>query len=259
VISAIDEATEGAGGKAYQAARKARREQAMEFEEQGSVAKLVENKSRTDRATALESTWRQTVLGGSIDDVRKVKRSLMTGGTRETRLAGRKAWRDIRAQTIQHIIDESTKGVATRSTGAANITPAAMQKAIRSIGPDKMREIFGEQTVREINEILEATRDLKTEPPPSHAGASTAANLLSILEKTIGRVPYIGDVTTGAVRAGIKLREMGKTGREVREATTTPLAEAEVGAARGARRKALAKRYGAAQSLASVRATPRDE
>jgi CBS domain-containing protein len=253
VIGAIDQATEGAGGKAYQAARKARREQALEFEEQGAVAQLVENKSRTDRSVALENTWRKTVLGGSIDDVRKVKRSLMTGGTQETRVAGRKAWRDIRAQTIQHIIDESTKGVALRSTGEANISPAAMQKAVRAIGPDKMREIFGNETTRRVNELLEATREVKTTPPPGHPGSSTVGNALAMLEKSISRVPVIGDVGAGLVGLGAKAAKLGEAGRLRRAADRTPLAEGERMAAKTKVAKTLQSRYGGSQSLAGVR------
>lgn len=243
VISAIDQATEGAGGKAYQAARKARREQALEFEEQGAVAQLVENKSRTDRSVALEDTWRKTVLGGSIEDIRKVKRSLMTGGTAETRAAGRQAWRDIRAQTIQHIMDEATKSVAQRSTGEPNITPASMQKAIRSIGPEKMQEIFGAETTRQVNEILQATRDVKTTPPAGHPGSSTIGNALALLEKGLAKVPVLGDVASGVVSLGAKAAKVGEAGRLKRAAERTPLREAESSARRAQSLGEIARRY----------------
>lgn len=223
VIGAIDEATEGAGGKAYKEARAARKSQAMEFEEQGAVARLVENKSRTDRATALEDTWRKTVIGGSIDDLNKVKRSLMTGGDAKTRLAGRKAWRDMRAQTIQHITNEATKSVTRFEDGTPNLTPAAMERAIKSIGEPKLEAIFGQGTVRQIRRIMEATRNLKTDPPPSFKGSPTFANTIAFLEKSLGAIPVLGDTVSGAVRGAVKLREMGATGREVRNAATSPL------------------------------------
>jgi hypothetical protein len=72
VIRAIDSATEGAGGSVYKAARKARREQALEFEDQWAIAELVKNDSRTDRSVALEKTWNSVVKGGSLEDLRKV-------------------------------------------------------------------------------------------------------------------------------------------------------------------------------------------
>jgi hypothetical protein len=223
VISAIDAATDGVGGKLYKEARSARRQQALEFEETGAVARLVENKSRTDRATALEDTWRKTVIGGSIDDLRSVKRSLLTGGDAKTRSAGKRAFRDLKAQTIQHIKDEATKSVAMNERGQPNITPAAMKRAIDSIGKAKLDEIFGSGTAKRLDNILEATRTVKTVPPALHAGSSTMGNILSFLERGLGRVPVVGDVGAGAIRAGAKLKEMGETGRVVRESQRMPL------------------------------------
>lgn len=227
IISAIDAATDGAGGKLYKEARAARRAQAMEFEETGAIARLVENKSRTDRATAVEDTWKKTVLSGSIQDLRNVKRSLLTGGDRATRSAGKRAWRDIKAQTIQHIKDEATKGVAFNERGQPNVTPSAMKRAVDSIGREKLDEIFGLGTASRINAVLEATRTVKTVPPAGHAGSSTMSNILSFLERGLGRVPVVGDVATGAIRAGVQLKQMGEAGRVAREAQRSPLQDAE--------------------------------
>jgi hypothetical protein len=223
VISAIDKATEGAGGKLYQEARTARREQALEFEETGAIARLVENKSRTDRATALEDTWRKTVLGGSIQDLRNVKRSLLTGGDASTRTAGKAAWRDLKAQTIQHIRDEATKGVAPNERGQPNITPAAMKRAIDSVGQAKLEEIFGAGTAARLDQILQATRDVKTVPAPNHAGSSTMGNILAFLEKGLGKIPAVGNTASGVIRAGVKLNEMGAAGKVVRQSQDLPL------------------------------------
>jgi hypothetical protein len=237
IISAIDAATEGAGGKLYKEARSARRAQALEFEETGAIARLVENKSRTDRATALEDTWRKTVVGGSIQDLRNVKRSLLTGGDRATRSAGKRAWRDIKAQTIQHIQNEATKGVALNERGQPNVTPAAMKRAVDSIGREKLDEIFGYGTARRIDAVLEATRTVKTVPPAGHAGSSTMSNILSFLERGLGRVPVVGDMASGTIRAGVQLKQMGESGRLAREAQRTPLQDAE---ATAKKRNALA-------------------
>lgn len=223
VIRAIDEATDGAGGNAYKAARAARRRQALEFEEQGAVARLVENKSRTDRATALENTWQSVVRSGSIEDLNKVKRSLLTGGDAKTRAAGRQAWRDIRAQTIQNIIDESTKISAPLPDGSPVVSAAGMQKAVNGIGQAKLDAIFGPGTSSMINRILQATKDLRTEPPRIHPGSSTLGNVVAFLERNLSRVPVLGDTAAGAIRAGVKLRDMGRAGREVREAQQRPL------------------------------------
>jgi hypothetical protein len=206
----------------------------MEFEEQGAVARLVENKSRTDRATALEDTWRKTVLGGSIDDLNKVKRSLLTGGDGTTRVSGRKAWRDMRAQTVQHIINEATKSVTRFEDGTPNITPAAMDRAINSIGAQKLEAIFGQGTTRRLRQIMEATRDIKTEPPPGFKGSPTFANAIAFLEKGIGKIPVLGGTIEAGVRLAAKGAELNEAGRIVRSARNTPLGELPRGRTRNA-------------------------
>jgi len=234
VIEAIDQTTDGAGGKLYKDARAARKAQALEFEETGAVSRLVENKSRTDRATALEDTWRKTVIGGSIDDLRNVKRSLLTGGNSKTRNAGKQAWRDIRAQTIQHIKDEATKTVAMDARGNPNVTPAAMKRAIDQIGPEKLDEIFGGGTSRQLNNLLEVTRLAKTEPPAIHKGSSTVGNVLSLLERAITKVPVVGDVTVGTAKAVVNLKQAGAASRITKEAQKMPLDDAQKQARRNA-------------------------
>lgn len=239
VVEAIDQSRSQipAAAKAWREAEQAFKKHKTEFEEQGSVERLVADKSRTDRSVALEDTWQKTVLGGSIEDLRKVKKSLLTGGTSETKVAGRKAWRDLRAQTIQHIKDEATRSVTRYEDGSPNVTPASMDRAIKSIGDDKLNEIFGAGTANKLRQIMEATRDVKTEPPSGFKGSSTFANALAFLEKYLSKIPVAGDVATGAIRAGAKLHEMGKAGRELRAAQETPLEIAAKEASKAKRRK----------------------
>lgn len=224
LISAIDTATDGAGGDLYKAARSARKAQALEFQDQGAVAKLVEDKSRTDRTTALENTVK-SIANGSIEDVQNVKRSLLTGGDETTRTAGKTAWRDLRAQVIQDIKDRASNGVAPNERGDPNITPAAMKRAIESYGPAKLDEIFGPGMHRQIADILDATRTVKTLPPGAAVGSSTIANILTFLEKGLKAVPVGGDIVSGAVQKIGELRNLGAAARETKAAMTTPLSD----------------------------------
>lgn len=225
VIKAIDQATDGLGGAAYKAARAARKQQALEFEDQAAVSRLVSNKSRTDRAVALEDTWNDVVLRGSVEDLVKVKRSLLTGGDGATRTAGKNAWRDIRAETIAYIEREATKGVQLLEDGSPNVSPAALKKAVDKIGKDKLDQIFGSGTRKKIDEIVTAARDLKTEPTAVHGGSSTMGNVLAFLERSISSVPG-GSVVSGAVRTVGNVKKLGEAGRTVRESKVDPLRDA---------------------------------
>jgi hypothetical protein len=256
VIRAIDEATEGSGGIAYQAARKSRREQALEFEDQAAVARLVENKSRTDRTTALEDTWRTTVLRGSIDDLRKVKRSLLLGSDSTTRTAGRQAWKDIRAQTIQYVTDEATKSATRTSAGAPNITPGSMDRALRSIGEDKLNEIFGPGTAKQLDEIMEATRIVKTEPPTGFKGSATFANAIAFLERRLASIPRVGDLATGSVRAVAAVKKLGETGRQVRDGGTIAVDTSGIARAKGLRKAWFKSIYTKDQPISDGYAKP---
>jgi hypothetical protein len=225
LIESIDKATDGAGGKLYQAARAARKAQGTEFQEQGAVADLVDNSSRTDRATALENTTK-TITSGSLEDVRNIKRTLLTGGDETTRTSGRQAWRDVRAQVIQGIKDDATKSVASNVDGSPNLTAAGLKRAIDRYGTPKLEEIFGPGTARQINAILDAAKDVKTLPPSREVGSSTLANVLTFLEKGITKVPVVGGTAVDIARGVAQLKNLGAGAREAKAATVTPLNEA---------------------------------
>jgi hypothetical protein len=224
LISAIDAATDGAGGKLYAAARAARKAQGLEFQDQGAVADLVSDSSRTDRTTALSNTVK-TITSGAPEDIRTIKRTLLTGGDESTRTAGRQAWRDVRAQVVQQIKDDASSSVAPNVDGSPNLTAIGLQRALAKYGPQKLDEIFGPGTARQLNAIMDATKTVKTSPPTAAVGSSTFANVLTFLEKGITKIPG-GGVTADIVRGVAQLRKGGENARQAQAATLTPLNEA---------------------------------
>jgi hypothetical protein len=240
LIEAIDKATDGAGGQLYAEARAARRAMGNEFEQQGAVADLVDNSTRTDRSTALEGTTR-TITNGSLEDVRKIKTTLLTGGDAATRTAGRAAWRDVRRQVVEDIKNEATKGAARMQDGSPNLTPAALKRAIDKYGEAKLDEIFGGGTTRQLRAISDVASDSKTMPPVGGApiGSSTVQNMLAFLEKgtvkTVESIPLVGKAGAGIMRAGI---EKVQDARASAKATTTPLSEAVKQADKRSRQRA---------------------
>jgi hypothetical protein len=212
----LDEVTEGVGGEKYQAARAARKALGDEFERQAAVARLVKNKGMTtDRAVALEDTWHKTVLSGSLEDLQKVRKSLGNSPN------GTQAWADIQAATIDYIKARATGGKLglKNEAGDLNTTWSGLRRAVDEIGPDKMREIFGEVGAKKIDNIVESSQLLKTEAPTGVKGSPTVDKFLSLLD----RIPGVGSTASGVVQAGRKIKEMGQAGREVRKAQTSPL------------------------------------
>ncbi len=222
--SVIDEVTDGAGGEKYKAARAARKAVGEEFERTAAIERLVKNrKLSSDRATALEDTWHKSVVTGSLEDLRKVRASL------EKSEKGRQAWNDLRAATIDYIKDKATGGKLglKNEAGDLNATWGALRRAVDDIGPDKLKELFGDDA-KKIEAIVEAAQLLKTEAPMGVKGSPTMDKLLTLLDR-VGKVPGLGKPTeylAGGVKAVSKLGEIGKTGRDIRKAKTTPLDEA---------------------------------
>lgn len=217
----------GVAGDKYKAARAARKEVGDEFERQAAVSALVKTKRMSsDRATALEDTWHKTVLSGSLEDLQAVRKSLSNSGPK-----GATAWADIKAATIDYIKGKATGGARglKNEAGDSHATWAGLKRAVDEIGADKLREIFGPEDAKKIDTIVDAAQLLKTEAPTGVKGSPTIDKLLTLLDK-VGAVPGLGKATEvigGAVKLAQKAKDIGKAGRDVRKAKTTPLDEAK--------------------------------
>jgi len=223
VKGVIDEITDGAGGDAYKAARKARAQMGEEFERTGIINQLVKQRGKTnDRAVALEATWRKSVVSGSVEDLQAVKQSLFKAGAK-----GRAAWDDLRNSTIDYIYEKATGG-PKNERGQANVSWGGLRRAIDQIGNDKLEMMVGKIGAKKLNEIVDAAEIAKTEPPMGIKGSPTVDKFVTLMDK-LGAIPYVGgaaDVAKGAVKGVGKLRDIGKRGRDLRQATTTPLTQA---------------------------------
>jgi hypothetical protein len=239
VSAAIDQAMQDvpAAAKAWGAARDAFKAHKMQFAEQGAVADLVDQSTRTDRATALEKTV-DTITKGSLEDIRKVKKTLLTGGDEATRAAGKKAMREIRAQVLDRIKREATKSATEKADGTPNLSVARLKQVIDSYGPEKLDEIFGPGNAREVYRILDAAKIVKTVPAQGiPVGSSTLQNIFAFLGKGLDKIPLVGKSAVDIARGAAKVKEIGADARTASAATTTPLNEALASAVKRGRAK----------------------
>ena len=135
----IDGLTENAGGADYKRARALRLKYGKEFEDVGVIDKMMRTKPGTrDRAVAYEDVFKHSILSGSLDDVRAVRKTLQTAGPE-----GMQAWRELQGQTVQHIKDEITKNVSTDIRGNKVVSAAQLDRIIRELDKDdKLDFIF---------------------------------------------------------------------------------------------------------------------
>lgn len=198
----IDESTDGMGGTLYKQARATRARLAQNYEDRAVVSKLLNNKRGTsDRAVALEDVFDHSVLKGSLDDVRNVRRVLHRGGA-----DGAQAWRDLQGATMQWLKDEATKNVATDSRGNRVISASAVDKAVRSLDVDgRLDFIFGKKGAQQLRDLRDLTQYIKTVPPEAAVNLSnTAVTLMAfgdILASGITGTP--APILTGG-RMGLK-------------------------------------------------------
>jgi hypothetical protein len=210
VKARIDEMSDGVGGEKYAAARDAYKAYKSEFANQGAVRQLLSNKGdkySQDRQVALEDVFTKTVVGGSIQDLRNVTKSLIEVEDPGTRKLGRQAVNELAAQTVRYIRDEAAAGPIDQ-TGLPNISAAKLRQAVDRIGDEKLDLLLGKTSAEQLRKIAAATEDVKTSPPNRYGGSATAVNFLNWMDKFIGHVPYVG--------AGAKL--VSKLGQKAHEA-----------------------------------------
>lgn len=227
LVRKIDEIIpDDAGGKAYQAARAARKEHAMQFEEPRAVSQLITDRTRTDRQVALEDVGRK-ILSGSIADLQTVKTRLLDRSQGPEQLAaGVQAWRDVRGYAIDHIREAATKGVATDAKGNQVLNAGALKRAVDEIGDRKLDMLLGPADAQKVRNIVKTAQDVKT-LPPYKGGSTTVPNLLTtllgVLEKASSHVPVGGNLVRGTVGKIRGVAEEGASAKSAAEALRDPL------------------------------------
>lgn len=221
--------------KAWREALDAFKAHKKEFEDQKIVKDLATNKTRTDRRIAREDTP-EYVLKQSKEDILKLKTSLHTGGTAETRAAGEQGWKDLQAGVLDYLRE--------KASGRRGIKGSDAQAEFHSTFIDKFREldrdgkidaIFDKPTAAKLRELYEGVHDVRTRPSKRISGSDTAANLaannaventLSGLEK-LSKVKTFGKPLAGAIRILRSIKEKGEQTAQQARAKTTPTMESE--------------------------------
>lgn len=176
----IDEMTEGKGGDLYKEARALRRQVGKEFEDQAGVANIIDKKSATDYKVAGEDVWHKTVISGSTDDLINVIKTLRTT-ERNQAPQSMQALKDMQARTVDMITQEATKGDV--------FSPAGFERAIKTIGEEKLDILLGKDAVKTLQDALQTAKDLK-KPPHRVTGSDTELNrsIKADMEKQATRI-----------------------------------------------------------------------
>lgn len=211
----IDSLTEGKGGEEYKYARRAREQYAKEFEDIGAIDRLISYKPGTkDRSIALEDVFSKSIMGGSLDDVRSIRKTLQTGGEK-----GNQAWRELQGATVNHIKEQIIKNSARDINGNPVVSPSEFNKIINELDKDgKLYFIFGKQGAQKLRDLRDTTLDVMTSPPGAINTSNTSSAILAALTGFIQNVPAIGT----AFKEGAARYKDVKLGRQVGQALNFP-------------------------------------
>lgn len=200
----IDKMTEDKGGPEYRSARRLNENYSNEFKNVGVIAKLLRTKPGTnDRAVGYEDVFNHTIMSGTLDDVRHVRRTLQTAGPE-----GEQAWKELQGQTIEHIKNAATQSATTNERGHIIVSADKLNKTVKGLDEDgKLDFIFGKkgaQTVRDLNDVAS---DILTVPPNAGINWSNSGiTLINAAMDHIAKLPYVGV----PVRIMTKLHSMAK-------------------------------------------------
>ena len=216
----IDALTEGKGGDLYKRARAMHRRYSEEFKNVGVVNKLLSVKpGTTDRAVAYEDVFQHSILKGSLDDVRAIRKTLQTGGEK-----GQQAWKELQGATVKHLKDEITKNVATDQLGNPVVSPAKLNAMVNALDKDgKLDFIFGKKGAQQIRDVNDLAKDVYTAPPGSVNTSNTASILIGLLDTAVsGTAGMPLPIGTAINYAAKKVRMRAEKAR-VKEALDEPM------------------------------------
>ncbi len=200
--SAIDEATEGAGGEAYKRARRLRRQFADEFENASLTARLLSTKPGSDdRRVAYEDVFDKIIVMSPLEEMNKTRSTLLRSGPE-----GKRAWQDLKAYGIDYIKNRALSPSQTDSRGNPLISPDKLQRTIQAMDRrGKLESLYGKKQAQTLRDLADIAGVIYTAPP----GAINTSNTASALQVALDSVATFG-VTGIPAPAVTALREASK-------------------------------------------------
>lgn len=214
-----DDVLEHAGADAFAGARAAAK---ARFEEFGArpVKALLEGK------IAPEDVVERLVLGGKVDDVRSLMKTLRASSGGQTAVQG------VKGAVLDHLMLKAT-GATSLDEIPGRFSGARFSKALDAMEPEKLHQVFNPAEIEALRTLQKASRLLTEEVPFSDVNHSKTAAALANLLLKIGSTPIFGQLA-GMVAAPVKMGvDWAKNAKERREVVELLLGKMQ-GAARPA-------------------------
>ena len=184
----IDGVTESAGGDAYRRARTLRRQYANQYENIGIIRDIIGKKRGSDdRKIATENIVNKAVFGGTVDELKSVRKTLQTQGQE-----GMAAWKEIQAATLRQIRDEATKNMQRDQNGNPIVSAAGLNRIVSSLDKNgKLVNLFGAKGAEQVRLLNDVAKDILISQPGTVNSSNTSTALLAALEMGTYGGPFV--------------------------------------------------------------------
>lgn len=214
-LSAVDDATENAGGDIFKRARRSRAEMGRELENVGLTKRLLSTKKGTDeRAIAYEDVFKKVILDSPIEEINKLRGTLLKAGDE-----GKQAWADLKAQGIEYMKNNALNVSQMDERGNAIFSPDKFNRVVKSMDDKgKLDKIYGKRNAQAIRDIADLSKDIFTAPPGSVNHSNTASALQVALD-SLGTFTLTGIQApiASALREGTRFVQNAKKRKQIRE------------------------------------------
>lgn len=184
---------------------------------------LTNRRNTADRRVALEDVFRRTILNGDRESIGMLRRTLDVSDQRAglrpgTDGPGAQAWRELQGATLRHLLEESTKGVATDVAGNPIFSAAKLNNAVRSLDQGgRLDFVLGKQRAQLVRDLNEVAKVVLTSPPGAVNSSNTASVLLAAMAEAgaTGALTGLPVPVLSALKAGNQFVKDVKVRRRV--------------------------------------------
>ena len=204
-LKTVDQTIDRAGvGEKFRTARRLHSQWVQEFQETPITANILATKRGTnERRVAFEDVFKKTLLDGSVDEINKLRGSLLRSGE------GQQSWFDLKARLASELVNRARTS-AVDSNEQPIISYYQLQKNINALDKSgKLESLFGKKGAEELRNLTESVRILQQAPPDAQNFSGTAAEGFNMMMRVVKgaaavKFPYakrlVNSIETGTMK-----------------------------------------------------------
>jgi len=229
------------GAKALQVLKNALDESLLDVEGNGAKGLLEARQAAAKRFAEQRAAKGITAAIEDVAPDRFVKRFIVDADVRDLRgtlgelkksPAGEQAIKDIKGHVLDNLLLKATGATATDDVAGRAFSGVKFGKALDSIAPEKLHQLFTPDEVTALRTLQKASKLLTEEVPFSDVNHSKTAAALANLFLKIGNTPLLGQIASpiiGTAKIGMDWVKSAEARKQVAEALLASAAKEGAG------------------------------